>query len=150
MSLKFTAATLLFACLFLSASKVKIKKNTVYRPDGSVYFKVLDDKIINAKEILNQNDSLFILIKNNEYYDPMLVTPNNANGRVTYLEARIPGKDTVLFEFNTLNLIRKLYDYFDKYHIILKDGRIDNQRLKALSADVGKDHSRRRNELMRR
>lgn len=133
--------------LLMSAGKIKVKKDTVYRPNGKVYFKTEHDKELGIWEIKSPGDSLLLVMRRAIYYDPVMVSSSNPKGAMTYYEVLPPGNDSILFEYTAIKHLTALGKYFFKYDVITEDGLINQSRLQYLSALIGKPHSRRREEL---
>lgn len=126
-----TIIVLCFAVNFSFAQKVKIKKDIVY-VDGKKYVKAERESGNMSIYSLNEDEEELVFIK---LYDP---TPNNKTRNDSYyivrfieanVEVEISGK-------SRKGIIKMLYK-----GKVIKDGEIDQKRLKSFVSKYGSDES---------
>ncbi len=140
------------AIIFIAADQpaIKYKKGNVYK-DGSIYLKTVWDKTLKAYEVRNASDSLFLLLINRDYIDHSRVSGANKTGQIWYVEVKLAGKDSIVFEMDAFGSakgkISKLASLLAKYDVIDASGKIHHANLVKLGNDMGKPHSTRRSEI---
>lgn len=143
--------TCLLAFVLIAAVPPTIKfKDGIVTRDGSPYFKATWEKLLDAHELKTTKDEMFLLLINRQYEDNSQVSQGKSS-TVHYVEARVPGKDSIMFEMDAFPThkfkMSHLAQLFVKYNVINDNGDIIQANLNRMSNDLGKPHSRRRNEL---